>query len=135
VVAYSFERRFIEPITIGLVPGPPASRAKRQTIRAERRSRHARPGERMQLFFAMRSKQCQFLGEPRCTGVWPIHLSFAPASVLIEGMPSPQGAAELDAFARRDGFGDWAELAAFWAERHGRTVASGFQGVLLIWLP
>jgi hypothetical protein len=134
MVAYSFERRFIEPIKIGLVPGPPAPLAKRQTIRAERR-RHARPGERVQLFFAMRTKQCQFLGEPRCVGVWPIHLTFNRPQALIERMPSPEGAAELDAFARRDGFGDWADLAAFWAERHGRTVASSFQGLLIIWLP
>jgi len=98
VVAYSFTRRFVEPILIGLEPGPPKPGAKRQTIRAERRSRHARVGERMQLYFAMRSKQCRFLGEPRCVGVWPITMRFIPEpAITIEGcrrqptlMPSPE---------------------------------------------
>ena len=130
MVAYSFTRRFVEPILIGLEPGPPKPGAKRQTIRAERRSRHARVGERMQLYFAMRSKQCRFLGEPRCVGVWSITMRFIPEpAITIEGLPPP---ADLDAFARGDGFSrGWHELQEFWAEFHARSLATQFSGVLL----
>lgn len=45
MVAYSFQKRFVEPIRSG---------RKRQTIRADRK-RHARPGEVLQLYSGMRT--------------------------------------------------------------------------------
>ena len=38
--------------------------------------------------------------------------------------------AELDAFARRDGFEDWPEMREFWRENHKAEV---FSGVLIRW--
>jgi hypothetical protein len=49
MVAYSFDKRFVPQIANGF---------KRQTIRAHRR-RHARPGEALQLYTGMRTKQCK----------------------------------------------------------------------------
>ena len=48
MVAYSFKRRFREPILAG---------SKQQTIRADRK-RHARRGEALQLYTGMRTTQC-----------------------------------------------------------------------------
>jgi hypothetical protein len=47
VVAYSFRQQFRPPILAG---------TKRQTIRADRK-RHARPGEQLQLYTGMRTRQ------------------------------------------------------------------------------
>jgi hypothetical protein len=51
MVAYSFNRRFVPAIESGI---------KSQTIRAPRR-RHARPGERLQLYSDMRTKACRLI--------------------------------------------------------------------------
>ena len=53
MVAYSLKPRFIPPILSG---------AKRQTIRAISRRRHAIPGETLQLYTGMRTKQCRLIG-------------------------------------------------------------------------
>ncbi len=61
MVAYSFDRRFVPAIVSG---------AKRQTIRAHR-ARHARPGETLQLYTGMRTRQCRKIVErdPVCTRI------------------------------------------------------------------
>lgn len=142
MVAYGFKKQFIEPILSGLgnyewidgnIPRP-----KRQTIRAIGKRRHARPGEVIQLYTAMRTKQCRKLGEGRCKSVEPIRISVhnsgrveidtdAPSTRIITGAP-------LDEFARDDGFADWAAMRAFWLENHRDIVQLGpFVGVLIKW--
>ena len=119
MVAYSFQRQFIAPIVSG---------RKRQTIRAPRK-RHAREGEALQLYTAMRTKQCRPIGTAVCLEARAIELDFVKRSVLIEGVPGGpiDGVLELDSIAQDDGFADFSEMRAFWA-----GVAT-FSGVLIRW--
>ncbi len=140
LVAYSFKRRFVAPIQVGLgqiehIPGSEYI-PKRQTIRADR-ARHARPGEELQLYCGMRTKGCFLIGLARCVAVDTIYIAFrkrarrdwvrAPWLGLLD-RPN-----QLDDFARRDGFNAWDELRAFWAEEHPGV--ADFRGVLIIWEP
>lgn len=136
MTAYSFKRRFVEPIRAG---------DKTQTIRADRK-RHARPGERLQLFHGMRTKHCFKILEPDpvCESIWPIRIRFNPSifddwvqvgdwhepgAALIE---NPRNVAERDAFAKRDGFDDWGAMRAFWQENHPE-IGALFTGMLIRW--
>lgn len=120
MVAYSFRRRFIEPIRAG---------TKRQTIRAERK-RHARPGEELQLYTGMRTQHCDLIGRARCLRVDPmrLHLSggwvWGPTGVL-------DTSEQLTHFAIGDGFESWPELVQFWVDNHPGI--DPFSGVLIIW--
>lgn len=120
MVAYSFKSHFAPPILAG---------TKRQTIRADRK-RHARAGEQLQLYTGMRTKHCQLIGRAECLSVWPVTLILREVhSVVLEGFREIYG--DLDAFARADGFKDWAELAGFWAANHPGVEI--FDGVLIRW--
>lgn len=146
--AYSFKRRFVDPIKAGLgtyepILGlqPAIVRPKRQTIRAIGKRRHARPGEVIQLYCAMRTKQCFKIGEGRCVSSEPIRIDFEYQYVpdyipgRIEwGDPFHvcQGKENLDRFATQDGFSDWAEMKDFWMEEHG---LGEFRGMLIKWEP
>ncbi|WP_296717776.1 hypothetical protein [Erythrobacter sp.] len=137
MVAYSFAPQFIEPIV---------ARTKRQTVRAERR-RHAREGEAIQLYTAMRTKQCRKLIEPDpvCIGVHPITIAIdAQAEQLITSMTvghitlSDVG---IERFAERDGFATLASgfarrrMGAFWLKAHAEPGARWleFEGVVIRW--
>lgn len=76
MVAYSYKARFVEPIRLGLEPGPWIPGMKRQTIRADRK-RHARPGEEIQHYRGMRTRQCFLIGRAICEAVRRI--GFRPA--------------------------------------------------------
>lgn len=128
MVAYSFKQRFVEPILSG---------AKRQTIRADRK-RHVRPGEIMQLYVGMRTKQCRRIACAVCESVTPLRIQVGQQGhydglIQVADMPSltefPGGG--IDHFARLDGFSDWAEMRQFWLDNHpGLRV---FSGVLIRW--
>lgn len=150
MVAYSFQRRFIGPIQL---------RTKRQTIRALR-ARHARPGERVQLYFGMRSSACmKIIMDPVCIGVDDVRIDLSPladhpqpgdatdleavaALVPIEINGIPVTGADRDALAIADGFDScvwagsetpvspWAAMIAFWMTTYGAAV---FNGVLIRW--
>lgn len=122
MVAYSFRPRFVAAIAQG---------AKRQTIRADRK-RHARPGEELQLFIGMRTKQCRLIGRATCESVHRVKLLpfTSDGYVRVDGLPVDAG---LNGFARRDGFADWSDLCHFWNDAHpGATL---FEGVLITWGP
>lgn len=130
MVAYSFRPRFVDPLVAGLEPGPLLPGMKRQTIRAPR-ARHARPGELVQLYTGMRTRQCRHLGNARCVAVEPVTLCFegrGSLSFVTNRMPC-----DLDDFAVHDGFRDWPDLVAFWAEQHPGVFR--FEGVLIRWEP
>lgn len=134
MVAYSFKTRFAPPILAG---------TKRQTIRADRK-RHARPGEELQLYTGMRTRHCKLIGKAIVEKVIPVTLQMVeriPGRAGVEGVTwyhptgpvfcSPLWAKEMNKFARDDGFKNWAEMKAFWAEAHpGLDV---FEGVLIQW--
>lgn len=143
MVAYSFNKIFVPQIERGI---------KLQTIRADRR-RHARPGEPIQLYTAMRTRQCRKLVEPDpvCIGVAPVEILvreaplFPISEILVNGCPIEGEAAEE--FARSDGFApEWHPrkdgrpdnrlitaimlMGMFWKITHG---PGRFHGVLVTW--
>lgn len=145
MVAYSFASPFRDQV---------ATLTKRQTIRGDRR-RHARPGEPVQLFAAMRTRACVKLvaSDPICTTVVPIEISTSVlidellAEVVINGMPLHRD--EIEAFAAADGFGvdafgdvRWRtagrkgtaryNMGDWWGEKHGY---GRFSGWLIRWEP
>lgn len=122
MVAYSFKTRFAEAIVAG---------TKRQTVRANRK-RHARPGEMLQLFTGMRTRQCRKIVEVKCRHVRSIAISVGPEKIdalEVESWPfiTTEG---LEAFARQDGFASLADMHAFWLAEHGVGL---FEGVLILW--
>jgi hypothetical protein len=136
MVAYSFQRRFAEPILDGRKGG---------TIRAARKWRygpgpsaeiggHAYPGRELQLYTGMRTKQCRLIARKTCVAVEPITLNFVSFGVgyIICGARCLRRQTELDAFAAFDGFQSFTEMAEFWAETHA---ADKFHGWHIRWLP
>ena len=131
MVAYSFQKRFVAAIRSG---------AKRQTIRAQRNrpARHARPGEPLQLFHGMRTRHCtRIIPDPTCVAILALRLVISEGC-LVDLVVSTRclGPAEFDAFARRDGFSDASDMAAFWISQHcpGQSGLI-FNGWLIEWLP
>jgi len=130
MVAYSFKARFADPIIGG---------TKVQTIRAHRK-RHARPGEELQLYVGMRTRQCRLIGRRLCTNVLPVFIRFDDQHDEREGFCTPGlviGGIDKterlmrDGFAIRDGFADWSDLKAFWRANHPGQ--DKFDGVLIVW--
>lgn len=117
MVAYSFKARFADAVADG---------RKTQTIRAPRK-RHARPGETLQLYTGMRTKQCRKLREVVCDSVRAIDLDFSANTITIEGIGVLSNPAALDHIATKDGFANWAEMKTFWPD------ATHFSGVLILW--
>jgi hypothetical protein len=134
MVAYSFQRQFVDGIEAG---------TKLHTIRADRR-RHARPGEELQLYYAMRTRQCELIARRHCTQFLGVTLRFYgrqrfqvfSVAQLLHGEWDRVGPvvaiADPDAFARADGFGDLEAMGRFWRDMHGRRA---FHGFLVGWGP
>jgi hypothetical protein len=138
MVAYSFKARFAEPILAG---------TKLHTVRAPRK-RHARPGEGLQLYTGMRTRQCKLIARKTCAAVLAVIICPQDDWVAVQDLyPWPGIAPEwalptrrkltyvdVQDFARRDGFKDWEEMRAFWREEHPETRdQSTFEGVLIGW--
>jgi len=144
--AYSFKKRFIVPIRLGLglpysiddIDGDLAvsSLPKRQTIRAIGRRRHARPGEAVQLYYGMRTKQCEKIGEGRCTAVLPIRIVVKEHSMPTEvdgkhvGVGSAEYPGGMRELAQLDGFEHAEDMHEFWKQEHG---LGEFNGLLIKW--
>ena len=153
MVTYSFKRRFVDSIRVGLgiVPIEPkivddtstpngyrivdAVAPKRQTIRAPRkgRGRHAYPGEELQFYCEMRTKHCFLIGRATCAEVKPISLQPENDLILIAGDHKISGGLALDEFAQCDGFADWVDMREFWRVTHPDIAK--FDGVLILWGP
>jgi hypothetical protein len=133
MVAYSFQKRFVEPLTTG---HPATGVVKCQTIRTPRK-RHARPGETLQLYSGMRTRHCRLITTRECTDVRPVFLAVAAGEVHVTGWPVLNSADALDAFAQNDGFLHWDDLAAFWRATHPEASdpEMGFEGILIMWDP
>jgi hypothetical protein len=125
MVAYSFRPRFVDPILGG---------RKRQTIRAIGRRRHARPGDQLQLYTGMRTKDCRLIGRATCIDVVEVWLRFDADANRERVTTRPSRVVDLDEFARRDGFADWAEMKGFWRTAHEAAFAAGaFAGIMICW--
>lgn len=144
MVAYSFKSFFAGQIESG---------HKRQTVRGQR-SRHARPGERLQLYVGMRTKHCRKIAaDPLCTEVRSVEIVISElineiiVSIAIDRVHLRR--ADIEAFARADGFAPEHLGNSFPAKLYGRTAretmgrfwidahpdVSKFTGVLISWQP
>lgn len=120
MVAYNFKSQFAPLVQSG---------QKRQTIRADRqgRSRHVRPGETLQLYTGMRTRNCRKLVEPDPVCVAVRSVWFPSPAIVVDGrLLTTQQIKEL---ARLDGFSDVADFYQFFRETHGFP----FKGVLIKW--
>ena len=131
MVAYSFQERFIAPIRAG---------AKRQTIRAIGKRRHAVKHDRIQLYTGMRTPTCRKIVEPDpiCTGTYPIEIEvgqcddgYAIGRIVLDGVERIAPTVRF-LIARRDGFDSLDEMADFFGNTHGPGI---FRGVLITWSP
>ena len=142
MVAYSFITAFVADVE---------ARTKRQTIRPLRK-RHARPGERIQLFTGMRTKHCRkIIPDPICIGVDEVRFDLREASASPAELPDTVGLfvngiplvfSDADEYARQDGFKGlpgvsdrqglfpFAHMALWWVRVHGRVL---FEGVAIRW--
>jgi hypothetical protein len=135
MVAYSFQKRFVVPIKLGLgmayalddIVDIRIEQPKRQTIRAYGKRRHARADEELQLYTAMRTKQCELIGRARC-----VYTTSITIQVLKNKLKFSDFVFDADAFARSDGFVEAADMHAFWLKEHG---LGKFEGVLIRWEP
>lgn len=139
MVAYSFAPQFVPAVE---------SLVKRQTVRGHRK-RHARPSEPVQLYTAMRTRQCRKLvdPDPLCIAVDTIAISVSQTDarlirsiVLNERLLTDD---EIELFAIADGFGAPTpdglarqRMGAFWVKAHAdRRREFGFDGVVIRWDP
>ncbi|MGE4293315.1 MAG: hypothetical protein AB7E32_14035 [Desulfovibrio sp.] len=118
--AYNFQAKFAPLVESG---------EKRQTIRAIGKRRHARPGERVQLYTGMRTKACRKLvtPDPVCTKVLPIRMEKnqqGGLNVDLDGV-----AVNALRTAEADGFRTAHEMLEFFERTHGLP----FEGVLIRW--
>ena len=120
MVAYNFQTRFAEAVANG---------QKRQTIRSPRKDdRHAKPGDKLQLYTGMRTKSCRKLRDAVCHDScailleWDKAWTFGPQE-LFEGE-------DLERFAHEDGFACWADMRAWFEKAHGLP----FTGQMIRWL-
>ena len=122
MVAYSFNSRFEVAIREGW---------KTQTIRAGRK-RHARPGEMLQLFCAMRTQHCRrIVADVRCLDVQPLRIDFDASGLIIAIRTDWAHVPDLEAFAISDGFIGIDDMSVFWGRAHG--MLARFDGVLIDW--
>lgn len=118
MVAYNFQAQFAEDVRTG---------KKRQTIRAPRKDgRHAKQGDKVQLYTGMRTKFCRKLREAVCHDACTIRIEADKIWTL-----NPQELHDdLDGFAQLDGFASWEEMRDWFDKTHGLP----FTGVLIRWL-
>lgn len=121
MVAYSFKKRFTPKILTG---------AKGQTIRAHRVNGHAKAGDQLQLYEAMRTKHCRLILRTLCGDVGEVRLRWRPVlEFSVDRLKL--NAREMDAFAQADGFDDLRDMEAFWAAEHPNVPT--FDGTLIKW--
>lgn len=133
--AYSFQERFIPSIK---------DESKTHTIRALRkgRSRHALPGNRLYLYYGMRTKHCRKIGEAICDAIRPITID--EDGIRLAGLSGTlfkrMSAGARNKFAWSDGFrpdgstkadpaGAWELMLRFWKAIHELP----FNGVVIYW--
>ena len=116
MVAYSFQGRFADAVQRG---------EKRQTIRANGKRRHAKPGDKLQLYTGMRTKACRKLRDAICDDACPILIDHNGVTTF-----HPQEFLNPDMIAKMDGFASWEEMRQWFETTHGLP----FSGVMIRWL-
>lgn len=124
-----FQDRFVKKILRG---------EKTHTIRNER---NIEVGDRLDLYERPRQKGMKLLFRAPCVRIEEIKIEmrmYSGTGVLTRGMEFPKiilngellDDSEQDAFARRDGFNNFADMIAFW--RHP-TDRIPFKGMIIHW--
>lgn len=118
MVAYNFKSQFAEAVEDG---------KKRQTIRANGKRHHAKPGQRLQLYTGMRTKGCRKLLDTECKKSLPVTIKeseWGDAVVFLNGV-------HVNALriAEADGFKSIKSMLDFFRETHGLP----FEGTLIMW--
>ena len=132
MVAYSFQKQFVAEIQAG---------KKHQTIRAHRKNnRHARVGERLQLYCGLRTKNCQklFDNDPICRAVDEVEIHITDAGKIEQIVLNGRNLTckEIEDFAKADGFISADGLTArdamgeFFLDYHGSGL---FEGNVIRW--
>jgi hypothetical protein len=128
---YNFQPRFVPLILRG---------EKTHTIRAVR-VHPDKPGDTLHLYTGLRTKKAKLLMRVPCVKIEEIEIRHVPydgTNVLARGCKVPYiwidgeklSWDETQAFARRDGFRDFAEMLAFWMEPKNRLP---FKGHVIHW--
>ncbi|MBL1176886.1 hypothetical protein [Pantanalinema sp. GBBB05] len=119
MVAYNFKACFAPLVE---------SRQKRQTIRAEGKRKHAKPGDALQLYTGMRTKVCRKLlnPDPECASTHEIEIRDR-LEMRIDGIP--QTLSEQRQVALDDGFDSLKAFHDFFESVHGLP----FKGKLIRW--
>jgi len=110
VVAFNFSPEFADAV---------ASGAKRQTIR---RTKRAKPGDRVQLYTGQRTKACRKLGDGICEMV--DYVGIRPDGITLGDVAKHPGNA--DDFARADGFADFKSMLAWFTKKYGSPYFQGY---------
>ncbi len=116
MVAYNFQPRFASLVESG---------EKRQTIRPKGKRVHAKPGDTVQLYTGMRTKNCRKLGEAVCTV--STYCAIRADGITLGSHPTM----DLDVFAQADGFKGFNDMKAWFRATHGLP----FIGRLIQWAP
>jgi hypothetical protein len=97
MVAYNFQKQFVEPIR---------SREKTHTIRKNSKRRHAVEGDAIQLYTGMRTKSCQKIIEPDpvCVGSLPVWFDIGKHGFRSIRVGGSVRIDDLNEFAISDGF-------------------------------
>ncbi len=124
-----FKAQFEAPILAG---------TKRQTCRLERKDKrpHCKGGDIIDMVVGNRTPQRRVFARVHCAAYDPLTMWFGPdRSYCIGNAPEEAAHFRLDAFARADGFADWAALEEWFAAEHGCGPGSPFRGFLIRWYP
>lgn len=114
MVAFSFSKQFADDVESG---------RKLQTIREKAR---AKAGDKLQLYTGMRTRCCRKLRDAICIGVSSVLIT-QDGPIFAERGWFPK---DKDAFARRDGFKDYASMYGFF---HKEYNVSAFSGFIIMW--
>ncbi len=114
MVAYNFQKQFIGAIE---------DRAKMQTVRADRKNGHAQPGQTLQLYYGMRTKQCRLIARAVCLANYHVEIDEEQTTVDFSWK------FENDYFASLDGFDSGDQMLVWFKNNHTLP----FTGRLIIW--
>lgn len=111
MVAFNFSPEFADAV---------ASGEKCQTVRKTRRGK---AGDPAQLFTGQRTKKCRKLREDT-TLCYVDYVHIAPGFLTVG--TAEKHAGNVDAFARRDGFPDYAAMLAWFKKKYGTDHFVGY---------
>ena len=119
MVAYNFKSCFADDVENG---------KKRQTVRANGKRSHAKPGQSLQLYTGMRTKGCRKLLDTECKKSIPVRIEDSAfkgqAHVVLNGV-----SVNAFRFAEADGFKSVESMLDFFRDTHGLP----FEGTLISW--